>query len=313
MLARRPGLNQVRLRAVGRRKFIVLFTCAALCILTLSEASTVYAAGTTSRGAGVAAPFEGFTSGWGGPAPIGGAIGVDLVLGSTGDPYLPCQNYNPDRHSGDVFVNACEVRGSYTTYTRFPAGAGLLFPHGYFMGNIQLNQVQGGTLTTGWGQRAAGLSFEFYPDPRHDAEYVHSRFHVDVFEHRANGWTYSADVGRIRLSTLADPGTIRIVGRLTDGGRAVGPGRVKILIFGGRSRSSTGYPISSFAVLTSDGGPGWTSGPLYAGPQRITVTDNATGRECVLETGWLSGPDSALDIDLARPGFGHAGSVCQRH
>ncbi|WP_235948069.1 hypothetical protein [Candidatus Frankia alpina] len=59
-------------------------------------------------------------------------------------PYLPCQHYDPLARTGDTFVNAC-----YATYTRFPAGGGLVFPNGYFMGNAQPDRVRGGGLPTG--------------------------------------------------------------------------------------------------------------------------------------------------------------------
>ncbi|WP_261555092.1 hypothetical protein [Frankia tisae] len=273
-------------------------------------ADTVQFAGDASRGNGVAVPFEGFTDRRGGPVPIGGAVGVDLVLGSTARPYLPCQHYDPLARTGDTFVNACQERGSYATYTRFPAGGGLVFPNGYFMGNAQPDLVRGGGLPTGWGSRTSGLSFEFYPELRRDGDYVHSRFYIDRFTHRANGWAYSTAVGRIALTTLADPGTARLGGRMTVGGRAPSPGRAKVVIFGGEARSSTGYPISSFAVQTGSGAPTWISSPLYAGDQRITVTDTATHRSCVLDRHGVRGPNNVVDFDLAAPGFGHPDSVC---
>jgi hypothetical protein len=272
-------------------------------------ADTVHYPGVTSRGNGVAVPFEGFVDGRGGPARVGGAVGVDLVLGSTARPYLPCQHYDQRTRTGDTFVNACQERGSYATYTRFPAGGGLVFPHGYFLGNTQPDLVRGGSLTTGWGARAAGLSFEFYPDPRHDDEYVHSRFYVDQFTQHANGWTYSASVGRIPLRTLADPGTARLGGRMTVGGRPPAPGRVSVVVFGGSARSSKDYPISSFAVYAGAGAPTWATSPLYAGSQRITVTDTATHRTCVLDR-WNIRGNTVVDFDLALPGFGHPESVC---
>ncbi|WP_018504024.1 hypothetical protein [Parafrankia discariae] len=274
-------------------------------------ADTTQYAGDSTRGNGAAVPFEGLTDQNGGPVPISGAIGVDLVLGSTQQPYLPCQNYNRNTGTGDTFVNACQERGSYATYTRFATGKGLVFPNGYFMGDSQPDLVNGGTLNTGWGRRTAGLSFEFYPQVDRDAEFVHSRFYIDVFDHRANGWTYSAYVGRIKLTTLNDPGTAQVGGRLTDGGLTPARDRVKFLIFGGDARSSTGYPISSFAVFTSSGAANWSSGALYAGAQRVTVTDTANGRECVMDLKPISGRGNTLDLDLSQPGFGHAGSVCR--
>ncbi|WP_131772499.1 hypothetical protein [Candidatus Protofrankia datiscae] len=137
--------------------------------------STQYA-GDSSRGLGVAIPFSGFTDRNGQAVPISGAVGADLVLGSTAQPYLPCQNYDPLTGTGDTFINACEVHGSYTTYTRFAAGQGILFPHGYFVPDVQPDYVNGGSLRTDWGARTAGLSLEFYPDVALDQEYVHSRF-----------------------------------------------------------------------------------------------------------------------------------------
>ncbi|ABD09580.1 hypothetical protein ThrDRAFT_00672 [Frankia casuarinae] len=305
------GLARTRVRSArtrdGRRAFLL---AAVIILLSMATSSPVRAAGGPTRGEGVAVPFEGFTDRNGGPTSIGGAVGVDLVLGSTSRPYLPCQNYDPRARTGDAFVNACQERGSYTTYSRFPPGGGLLFPAGYFMGNSQPDLVRGGLLRTGWGARTAGLSFEFYPDQAHDAEIVHSRFYIDRFDHWTHGWTYSVAIGRIALTALGDPGTARISGQLTDRGRPPAPGRVRIVIFGGHARSSTGYPISSFAVRTSTGSSDWSSGALYAGPQRITVTDTATHRECVLERPRVLGPDSRIDLDLSRPGFGQPGSTC---
>ncbi len=276
---------------------------------TARAADTVGYSPAPSRGNGVAVPFEGFVGGGGGPAPVGGAVGVDLVLGSTAQPYLPCQHYDRQSRTGDTFVNACQERGSYATFTRFPAGGGLVFPHGYFLGDTQPDLVRGGTVNTGWGARAAGLSFEFYPEPGRDAEFVHSRFYVDRFTRQANGWTYSADVGRIPLLARTDPGTAHFGGRLTVGGRPPAPGRVSITVFGGSARSSSGYPISSFAAFTGTGAPSWTSTPLYAGSHRITVVDTTTRRRCVLDRLGVRG-DVAVDVDLALPGFGHPDSSC---
>ena len=300
-------------RVVGPRvaalMVVVLAAMAVLPGTAARAADTTGYLGDLSRGNGVAVPFQGLTGPGGAPIPISGAVGVDLVLGSTARPYLPCQHYEPRTRGGDTFVGACQERGSYATYTRFPAGGGLLFPLGYFMGNAQPDLLRGGSLATGWGARTAGLSFEFYPDRRHDAEYVHSRFYVDQFTHRANGWTYSADIGRITLTTLADPNTARLSGSLTVGGRAPAPGRVSIQVFGGAARSSSGYPISSFAVFASTGAPTWSSSPLYAGSQRITVLDTATGHRCVLDRFGVRG-SVTVDLDLARPGFGRPESVC---
>ncbi|MCM3887371.1 hypothetical protein [Frankia sp. R82] len=262
-----------------------------------------------SRGNGVAVPFQGFVGADGRPTPIGGAVGVDLVLGSTARPYLPCQHYNRQSGTGDTFVNACQEKGSYATYTRFPAGSGLVFPHGYFVGNTQPDLVRGGVLNTDWGARTAGLSFEFYPDPRYDAEYVHSRFYVDAFTRPANGWTYSVDFGSIPLLTATDPNTARLGGQLTVAGRPPAPGRVSMTIFGGTAHSSTGQPISSFAVYAGSGSSRWTTSPLYAGSQRITIVDTATRRQCMLDRLNVRG-NVTVDFDLAQPGFGHPDSVC---
>ncbi|MCK9895405.1 hypothetical protein [Frankia sp. AgB32] len=276
---------------------------------TARAADTVGYPAAPGRGNGVAVPFEGYVGSGGGPVPVGGAVGVDLVLGSTTRPYLPCQHYDRTSRSGDTFVNACQERGSYATFTRFPAGGGLVFPHGYFVGNTQPDLVRGGTVNTGWGARAAGLSFEFYPEQGRDAAFVHARFYVDQFTRHANGWTYSADVGRIPLRTLADPGTARLGGRLTVGGRPPAPGRVSMTVFGGSARSSSGYPISSFAVYAGTGTPSWATTPLYAGSQRITVVDTATRRQCVLDRFDVRG-EATVDFDLAQPGFGHPDSSC---
>jgi hypothetical protein len=311
-LVRTVGVGRYRRRPVEAAT--VLTICVALVTMMSPETAgaddSTRHARNTARGKGVAVPFEGFVGHDGGPVPIAGAVGVDLVLGSTSRPYLPCQNYRPRTGASDTFINACRERGSYATYTRFRAGAGLIFPHGYFMGNVQPDLVRDGLLRTDWGARTAGLSFEFYPELRHDGDFVHSRFYVDQFGYRAHGWTYSAYIGRIRLATLADPGTARIGGRLTDGGRPPRSGRVKIVIFGGAARSTAGYPISSFAVYTSTGAGRWTSGPIYTGPQHITVTDTATNRECVVELGRLTGRDDRLDFDVSRPGFGRRDARC---
>jgi hypothetical protein len=286
------------------------FTVAAGLLLVVVYPTAASAADSTrypgkpGRGKGVAIPFEGYTAPGGGPLQTAGAVGVDLVLGSSTRPYLPCQN------PADSFIDACEEQGSYTTYTRFAAGAGLLFPHGYFMGNVHRNVARGGNLRTGWGAHAAGLSVEFYPETRRDKEFVHPRFYVDRFDHRANGWSYSANIGRIAVRTLADPGTTRVGGSFTDAGAPVAPNRVRILVFGGHATSSTGFPISSFAVWDSTGKSSWTSGPMYAGPQRITVTDRATGRECTVVFRNMTGPDNSLDFDVSRPGFGRRGRSC---
>jgi hypothetical protein len=267
-------------------------------------ADTIQFPSDPSRGNGVAIPFEGYTDRFGGPLPISGAVGVDLVLGSPAHKYLPCQNLT------DTFINACEERASYTTYTRFGAGQGLLFPHGYFMGNVQRNIVTGGYVQTDWGRRTGTLSVEFYPELSHDREYVHPRFEAERFNPNVNGWAYSAPIGRIAVLTLADPGTTRVSGGITDQGRAIAKDRVRILVFGGRASSSTGHPISSFAVWDSTGETSWTSGAMYAGPQVITVTDKTTGRTCDVVYNNMTGPNHRLDFDLSRPGFGRSGRTC---
>ncbi|WP_232793891.1 MULTISPECIES: hypothetical protein [Pseudofrankia] len=257
-----------------------------------------------SRRYGVAIPFEGYTDLHGGLLPISGAVGVDLVLGSPTNKYLPCQNL------AETYINACEERGSYTTYTRFQAGQGLLFPFGYFMGNIQRDIVTGRYVRTDWGRRTATLSVEFYPDINRDREYVHPRFEVERFNPNTDGWAYSAPIGRIAVPTLADPGTTRVSGSITDGGTAIPKDRVRILVFGGRASSSTGFPISSFAVWDSAGETSWTSGAMYEGPQVITVTDKATGHTCDVVYHNMTGRDNTLDFDISRPGFGGTGHKC---
>ncbi len=298
--------------AYGRRR-VATITLVFVTLILLAQSTPAQAADSTqyrgdaSRGTGVAIPFSGFTDRDGRAVPISGAVGVDLVLGSTAQPYLPCQNYDPRTGTGDTFVNACEVRGSYTTYTRFPVGAGTVFPNGYFMPDTQPDLVNGGSLKTDWGARAAGLSVEFYPDVTRDQEYVHSRFYVDQFNHRANGWTYSPYVGSIKLATLADPGTAEITGNVTRGGSTPPKDQIRFTVFGGDARSSTGYPISSFAVTYSLGGAGWTTGAMYAGSQRVTVDDTATGHQCIYDLRGIAGTNNHMDFDFARPGFGRGG------
>ncbi|KLL10112.1 hypothetical protein FrCorBMG51_20035 [Protofrankia coriariae] len=300
---------------VGGRGRAATLTVISMAVILLAQTTPAQAAdstqyaGDSSRGLGVAIPFSGFTDRNGQAVPISGAVGADLVLGSTAQPYLPCQNYDPLTGTGDTFINACEVPGSYTTYTRFAAGQGILFPHGYFVPDVQPDYVNDGSLRTDWGARAAGLSLEFYPDVALDQEYVHSRFYVDYFNHRANGWTYSYHVGTIKLVTLADPGTARIIGSVTRNGAAPAAKEIKFTIFGGDARSSADYPISSFAVTYSNG-TDWTSGAMYAGSQRVTVDDTATGHQCVYDLPRISGPDNRLDFDVARPGFGRDGGHC---
>jgi len=299
--------------SVLRKAMPLLVTTVALLVLL---PSTALAADTTqypidlTRGNGVAIPFEGYTDQHGNPVPISGAVGVDLVFGSNANQYLPCQNFNPSTGTGDTFVNACQTPSSYATYTRFPVGGGLLFPHGYFMGNTQPDLVHGGTLTTDWGARATALSVEFYPQQDLDSVYVHPRFDVSRFDHYANGWAYSPAVGRITLATLADPGTTHFGGRLTDAGRAVAPGRARITIFGGEAHSSTGYRIASFAVVTSTGTDYWDSGAMYAGGQQIYILDTATHQQCIIGRSFIPRAGATIDIDLARPGFGDAGARC---
>ncbi|WP_322761003.1 hypothetical protein [Frankia sp. Cr2] len=306
-----------RSTTAGRgRARIAALTLMSITVLLLAQPTPAQAADSTqyggdaSRGLGVAIPFSGFTDRNGQPVAISGAVGADLVLGSTTRPYLPCQNFDPRTGTGDTFVNACEVRGSYATYTRFAAGNGILFPHGYFMPDTQPNLVEGGSLRTDWGARTAGLSLEFYPDVTRDQEYVHSRFYVDRFNHRANGWTYSAYVGTIALATLADPGTAQITGNVTRGGAAPAKNEIRFMIFGGDARSSVGYPISSFTVTYSSGGPDWTSGAMYAGSQRVTVDDSSTGHQCIYDLPKITGADNHMDFDVARPGFGRNGGQC---
>jgi hypothetical protein len=299
--------------SVLRKTVPLLVTAVALLVLlpgTAQAANTTQYAINPARGNGVVIPFEGYTDQHGHPVPISGAVGVDLVLGSLSNPYLPCQNFDPATGAGDAFVNACQTRGSYATYTRFPVGGGLLFPHGYFMGNTQPDLVHGGMLTTNWGARATALSVEFYPQQDLDSVYVHPRFNVNAFDHYANGWAYSAAVGRIALATLADPGTTHFGGRLTDGGRTVAPGRVRITIFGGDAHSSTGYRIASFAVVTSTGTNHWDSGAMYAGGQQIYVLDTVTHRQCIIGRSLITRAGATIDIDLARPGFGDATARC---
>ncbi|MBL7491870.1 hypothetical protein I6A60_29550 [Frankia sp. AgB1.9] len=293
-----------------RKAVPLLVTTVALLVLLPSTAlaadTTQYAINPT-RGNGVAIPFEGYTDRHGNPVPISGAVGVDLVFGSNSNQYLPCQNFNPSTGTGDTFVNACQTPSSYATYTRFPVGGGLLFPHGYFMGNTQPDLVHGGMLTTNWGARATALSVEFYPQLDLDSVYVHPRFDVSRFDHYANGWSYSPAVGRITLATLADPGTTHFGGRLTDAGRPVAAGRARITIFGGEAHSSTGYRIASFAVVTSTGADHWDSGAMYAGGQQLYILDTVTHQQCIVDRPVITG---AIDIDLARPGFGDAHARC---
>jgi len=288
----------------------VAFTVLVLLPGTARAADTIQYQSYPGRGDGVAVPFEGYTDRNGGPIPIGGSVGVDLVLGPASAPYLPCQNFDSATGAGDTFVNACETRGSYATYTRFPAGGGLVFPNGYFLGNTQPDRVRGGTLTTNWGARASALSVEFYPPADLDMVWVHPRFNVNRFDHYANGWAYSAPVGRIALSKLGDPGTTHFGGRLTDAGRPVTAGRVRITIFGGEAHSSTGFRIASFAVRTSTGTGSWDSGAMYTGGYQLYVLDTATHRQCVIGRPGITTAGATIDIDLARPGFGDARARC---
>ena len=124
---------------------------------------------------------------------------------------------------------------------------------------VQPDLVHGGQLRTDWGERTAGLSFEFYPQLDRDADFVHSRFYIDRFYHRANGWTYSAEVGRITLTTLADPGTAAISRTVPESA----PSRMPNLGYG---RPGFTSPEGGSGARPSFTSPDFTS-PDFGGPE----------------------------------------------
>ncbi len=241
------------------------------------------------------------TSPTGGPGQ--GHIVVDLLLEKPGASYNPCQNFS------DSFHSACD--GGVYKVQRYNSSSND-FPFGIFVDNVNSNQSHF------WARRVGAIFLELYPysvsvsapldgyrlDPGACNCTVYGGFQVII-----NDWKggYSANIGSLRTVILSDSDAGRVNGFIKRNGTAVKQNDVNIDWFGqesSTSRSSTGYPVQSFASWPTNNDGYYTSGPVLKGNLHIYVLDRVGNRkvECfginVRSTG------DRYDMDLGAQHFG---------
>jgi hypothetical protein len=214
-----------------------------------------------------------------------GHIGVDVQLTKSGSSYNPCHNVS------DSFVAACESPGGYYKVHRYTPSSSD-FPYGIFIDNSNSG------ANHFWARRLRTVFLEIYPysvsvgspfsgyrlDPGACGCSVVGGFQLVV-----NDWKggYSADIGTIRAASFSDPDVGKLNGFVRRSGSTVQQGEVNIDWFGeqtSKSRSSTSYPVYSFASWPTNNSGYYTSGPVLKGTYHIYVKDKGPGQAGPLRT-----------------------------
>ena len=240
-------------------------------------------------------------------SPTGGAgsghIVVDLLLEKSGQSYNPCQN------SADTYYGACD--GGVYKVAIYTLGSND-FPYGIFIDNSNNN------LSHFWARRVGAIFLEVYPysvsvpapldgyrlDPGACNCTVTGGFQVII-----NDWKggYSANIGSLHAMDLSDSDAGRLNGFIKRNGSPVMQDDVNIDWFGQEStvsRTSTGYPVQSFASWPTNSDGYYTSGPVLKGNYHIYVLDKGANRKVECLGINIKGTYDRLDMELAQQHFG---------
>jgi len=238
-----------------------------------------------------------------------GHIGVDIQMSKPGQSYNPCQN------TLDTYIAACDSPGGYYKVERYISSSSD-FPYGIFIDNSNNGQNHY------WARRINKVYLETYPysvsvnsplsgyrlDPGACNCTVYGGFQVIIDDWKGG---YSSNISTLRNTSFADSDVGKMNGFIKRSGVSVGQSEVNISWFGqdkNITRSSTGFPVYSFASWPTNQGGYYTSGPVLKDNYHIFVTDNGPGGhgptktvECVgiSVQGW-----DRLDMELTSQHFG---------
>lgn len=234
-----------------------------------------------------------------------GHIVVDIQLEKPGQAYNPCHNIS------DTYSAACGSSGGYYKVVRYNSTSND-FPYGIFIDNSNNGSNHF------WARRVSTAFLEIYPysvsvpapldgyrlDPGACGCVVYGGFEVVI-----NDWKggYSADIGNLRAVSPSDSDAGKLNGFIKRNGSTVKQGDVNIDWFGqdsSKNRSSSDYPVYSFASWPANSDGYYTSGPVIKGNYHIYVLDKGGNRkvECVGIP--INGSADRLDMELTQQHFG---------
>jgi hypothetical protein len=242
-------------------------------------------------------------------SPTGGAgqghIGVDVSLGEYPGTYNPCHN------ASDAYVGACDSPGSYYKVQRYRPGTND-FPFGIFIDSSNAGQDHH------WAKRMKTVYLEIYPysipvnapldgyrlDPGACGCTVVGGMQVVIDDWKGG---YSANIGQLSAPALGDSGVGKMNGFVRRGSTPLGANEVNVDWFAQdttTTRSSTGYPVRSFASWPTNQDGYYTSGPVVNGNYKIFVTEKATGKKVECVGIKVAGVADRLDMDLSQLHYG---------
>ncbi|HEX7963138.1 MAG TPA: hypothetical protein VF466_00960 [Candidatus Saccharimonadales bacterium] len=250
-----------------------------------------------------------------------GHMTVDIELDKPGAAYNPCHN------TSDSFEAACDTPGGFYKVLRYHPGYSD-FPYGVFIDNSNNG------INHYWARRVKKVYMEIYPwstipggplsgyklDPGACGCIVHGGFQVIVSDWKGG---YSADIGKLQVTALEESDVGRLNGFIKRNGAHVGQDEVNIDWFGqdpNTTRSSTHYPVYSFASWPTNTDGYYTSGPVLKGNYHIYVTDKGPGGhgpthqvECVGIP--IHSTSDRMDLELTQQHFGldAPGRQCYDH
>lgn len=267
----------------------------------------------------------GFSDIWIGRVTPGyGYIGVDTWWPKSGGGiYNPCQN------SADAFYGACILSNagqtSYYKVQHYSPGSSD-FPYGIFVDNQNQNYCTSAswcqnknatTVNHGWGRLVTDASLEIYPI------YAAGQYNAAAssvggvrvqtdFPNFANGGRYSKNIGDIALPVLGQTNVGKLNGFVTYKGAPVSNNRFLFEAFQEQStyNSSTGFPLTGFAVTRNDSSGYYNLGAVPSGTYKIYITDTQTNHKIILSNVSIRSTYERLDFQLEQGCFGHISPNC---
>ncbi len=242
-----------------------------------------------------------------------GHIGVDIKLGR-----VPNDIYNPCHNASDTYYQLCAIPGGYYKVHNYWLG-GNDFPYGIFVDSKD-DKTQ---ISHNWAKRVGSVFMEIYPysvavpkgsdgyrlDPGACGCTVYGGYQVSV-----NDWNggYSKNIGQIRVASFADRDVGKMNGYIKKNRVPVKAGEVNIDWFGmdrSTTRSSTGYPVYSFASWPTNKDGYYTSGPVLKGNYHIYVSQFDPNNKTLLKKVEcvginVKGQGDRIDMELTRQHFG---------
>lgn len=239
-----------------------------------------------------------------------GHIGMDInMLKPDGE------DYTPGHEKDDPYYGACVMSkdGPKSYYKVFHfCSHGNDFPHGMFIDNQNYNVCtrqpwcRDGVpiLPHNWGKRITSASLELYP---YDSHYGGARVVVDNFEHPAHGGFYSPEIGTVKLPYTGATNSAKLNGFIFRNGIPIGEGEGSLDFFqeeGTGYTTDTGYSVSGFSSVATNGDGYYSSGPIYAGRYKIYVGDVVRQKKIIIYAD-ITRPYERLDFELVDGCFGY--------